>query len=138
MTLEGESADEQTTNEVARVYTQLIDCLNGGDYLRAYALFTDDYLQRNLSQEVIERLHATPVPMEQSTQSEFRGVLDVRLMANDQIGALVLVSNPQSGDTVIRTIMIREGDALRILDETPVETTGPDQSTGGAQGTPSA
>lgn len=138
MTLEGETADEQTTNEVAMVYTQLVDCLNQGDYLRAYALYTDDYLQRNLSEELISSLHATPVPVEESTQSEFRGVLDARLMEDDQIGALVLVSNPQSGDTVIRSILIRDGDHLRILDEMPVETTGPDQGSGSAQGTPSA
>src|SRR3954467_6289058 len=47
---EGEPADDATITGITSLYEQLVDCLNQGDYLRAYALYSDDYLLRNLSQ----------------------------------------------------------------------------------------
>ena len=50
---EGDVVDEETSAAVTALYQQLIACLNEGDFLRAYALYTDDYLVRNLSEEAI-------------------------------------------------------------------------------------
>lgn len=121
---EGEVADEQTAAGVSNLYEQLVACLNAGDFLRAYALYTDDYLVRNLSEEVITQLDATPEPRDESVQSEFGGLLDARLLDDGRIAALVMLTNPQSGDVVIHSILREEDGRLRIDDETVVESEG--------------
>jgi hypothetical protein len=119
---EGDMADEATVTAVSQLYEQLIACLNAGDFLRAYALYTDDYLVRNLSEEVITRLEATPVATDESMQSEFGGLLDARLMEDGRVAALVTISNPQSGDVLIHAILREEDGILRIDDEAVVES----------------
>jgi hypothetical protein len=119
---EGDMADEMTVAAVSALYEQLIACLNAGDFLRAYALYTDDYLVRNLSEEAITRLEATPVPSDESTRSEFGGLMDARLLQDGRVAALVTISNPQSGDVLIHAILREEDGRLRIDDEAVVES----------------
>ena len=119
---EGETADEATVAAVSELYEQLIACLNAGDFLRAYALYTDDYLVRNLSEEAITRLEATPVPSDESARSEFGGLMDARLLKDGRVAALVTISNPQSGDVLIHAILREENGRLRIDDEAVVES----------------
>lgn len=117
----GEPADEETIAAVTVLYQQLVDCLNAGDYLRAYALYTDDYLLRNLTAEAIGQLEATPVPSEAAMQTSFGSVLDARLLPDGRVAALVTTSNPQSGDIVIFATLRRDGDRLLIDEEQVVE-----------------
>ena len=132
---EGETADEATAAEVGALYEQLIACVNAGDFLRVYALYSDDYVQRNLSEELLSTLPATPVPSEQSMQSEFGGVLDARVLDDGRIAALVTTSNPQSGEVILFAILRRDSDRLRIDEEQVVEAETP---TAAAEGTPAA
>jgi hypothetical protein len=118
---EGDIADDATMAEISGLYVTLIDCLNRGDYLRVYALYTEDYLLRNLNAESLALLEATPVPVEESTRSEFGGVLDARVLDDGRIAALITTSNPLSGDIFIRSTLVREDDALRIDEEAVVE-----------------
>ena len=119
---EGDVVDEETSAAVTALYQQLIACLNEGDFLRAYALYTDDYLVRNLSEEAITRLEATPVATDESARSEFGGLLDARSVEEGRIAALVTISNPRSGDVLIYSILREEDGRLRIDDETVVES----------------
>jgi len=119
---EGEPADDATVTELTTLYQQLVDCLNQGDYLRAYALYSDDYLLRNLSQDQIAGMAATPVPTDESQRVSFGGVLDARMLEDGRVGALVTTRNAQTGDLIIFTIVRREGDQLLIDDEEVVET----------------
>ncbi|MBA3450111.1 MAG: hypothetical protein H0T18_02730 [Chloroflexia bacterium] len=64
---------------------------------------------------------ATPVPAAESTQSEFGGVLEARVLDDRRIGALVSTSNPQSGEVVVFALLRRDGDRLRIDDEQVVD-----------------
>jgi hypothetical protein len=129
-TLEGEAVEEAAIEAIDDLYQHLIACLNDGDFLRAYALYTDDYLLRNLSAEAIGQLDATPVPTEESTRSEFRGVIDARESDGGQIVALVMVNNPQSGDIIIRSTLTEGDDGLRIEDESIVEALDQGESAG--------
>lgn len=135
---EGESADEATVSEIGQLYQQLVGCLNAGDYLRAYAFYSDDYLRRNLSSDAINRLRATPVPVEQSQQSAFRGVLDARVTQEGQVVALVSVTNPQTGDVTIFSRLAREAGRWRIDDEMVVEAEIPGTPVAGSQATPTS
>jgi hypothetical protein len=118
---EGEAADEAVVAEVTTLYAQLLACLNAGDYLRAYALYSDEYLIRNLTEEAIERLAATPVPTDASMQTSFGSVLDARLLQDGRVAALVTLSNPQSGDIVLLATLRKNGDRLLIDEEQIVE-----------------
>ena len=127
---EGEVADDATVAEIAALYEQLVSCLNAGEFLRAYALYTDDYLVRNLSAEAIEGLSATPVPTEEAMRSTFGDVLDARMMDDGRVAALISTSNPQVGETIILAILTNEEGRWLIDDESVVEV--------GAQSTPGA
>jgi hypothetical protein len=118
---EGQPADSAIVAEVTTLYQHLIACLNAGDYLRAYALYSDEYLVRNLTADAIKSLGATPVPSQASTQSEFGSVLDARLIEDGRIAVLVTTSNPQSGDLVLFAVLRRDGDRLLIDEERVVE-----------------
>lgn len=122
---DGEAADETTTADVAALYATLIDCLNRADYLRAYALYSEEYLLANLSAETISQLEATPVPAEESTRTEFGGVLEARVRDDGAVVALVTTSNPNTGEVLIRTTMTREDEGLRIADEVIIEAETP-------------
>jgi hypothetical protein len=135
---EGQPVDDAADAEIEVLYQHLIACLNAGDYLRVYALYTDDYLTRNLSEEVLDNLGATPVPVEESTQSSFGGVLDARLLDNNRIAALISVSNPQTGDIIISSILERKEDRLRIDDETVVEAEIPGTPVDSVEATPAS
>jgi hypothetical protein len=119
---EGQPADDATVAEVTALYEQLVDCLNQGDYLRAYALYSDDYLLRNLSQGQIASMAATPVPVQESQRVSFGGILDARRLEDGRVGALITTHSEQAGDLVLFTIVRREGDQLLIDDEQVVET----------------
>jgi hypothetical protein len=118
---EGQPADSAVIAEVTTLYQHLIVCLNAGDFLRAYALYSDEYLVRNLTAEAINSLGATPVPTQASMQSEFGSVLDARLMEDGRIAVLVTTSNPQSGDLVLFAVLRRDGERLLIDEEEVVE-----------------
>ena len=122
---EGDAADEATTADVTALYATLIDCLNRADYLRAYALYSEEYLLANLSAETIGQLEATPVPVEESTRTEFGGVLEARVLDDGAIVALVTTSNPNTGEVLIRSTMTREDEGLRIADEVVIEAETP-------------
>lgn len=118
---EGEAADETVVAEVTTLYQQLIACLNAGEYLRAYALYTDEYLVQNLSDEILTNLAATPVSGENLPQSSFGGVRDVRVLADERIGALVTTRAEGSGELLLFAVLRRDGDRLRIDEEQVVE-----------------
>ncbi|MBA2596058.1 MAG: hypothetical protein M3Q50_11690 [Chloroflexota bacterium] len=132
---EGEPADEAVVGEVTALYEQLIACLNARDYLRVYALYSDEYLERNFSEEMLNTLAATPVPTEASTQSAFGGVREARILDDGRVGALITTSNPQSGEVVVFALLRRDGDRLRIDDEQVVDA---ETSPGTAEATPAA
>ena len=122
---DGEVADDATIAEVTALYETLIDCLNRADYLRAYALYSEEYLLVNLSADALAQLDATPVPVESSTQTAFGGVLDARVLEDGAIAALVTTNNPNTGELLIKSTMTREDDGLRITEEFVVEAATP-------------
>lgn len=118
---EGDPASEEAVMAVTTTYETLVACLNSGDFLRIYALYTDDYLIRNLNEEALQNLTATPAPSEESMQTEFGGVLDTRQLEDGRIMALVNMSNPQSGQVLIVGTLRQVDDRWLIDEETVVE-----------------
>ena len=119
----GDPASEEDVARITEVYGTLVDCLNSGDFLRISALYTDDYLQRNFSAEAIQNMEATPQAEGAETQSEFVAVQDARVLGDDRLGALVVTQNPETGEIVTYSELVRSGDQL-LIDKEEVVTIG--------------
>jgi hypothetical protein len=118
---EGQPAESAVVAEVTSLFEHLIACINAGDYLRVYALYSDEYLVRNLSADTINSLDATPAPTQESMQSAFGGVLDARQLEDGRIAALVTTRTAQSGDLLLFAVLRRDGERWLIDEERLVE-----------------
>lgn len=126
---EGEAASDEDVTQISAVYGTLVDCLNTGDFLRIAALYTDDYLQRNFSPEAIQAMEATPQAEGAETQSEFVAVQDARVLGDDRLAALIVTQNPETGEIVTYSELVRSGDAL-LIDKEELVTIGSATPTG--------
>ncbi len=136
--MQGEEADEATVQAVTQTYRELVACLNAGEFLRVYALYTDDYLRRTLTDRGIdpEQLQATPAPDQQETTA-LVGVSDVRQLTGGQVTARVeTTSSPEGTATVIQSVLEPVEDRLLIADETVVDAAA--ATPGAAGATPAA
>lgn len=118
---EGDEASEEDVAAVSALYQTFTDCVNSGDFLRVASLYTDQYLQQNLSPEQIESLEQTPEPTQASAQTEFVEVRDARYLDADRLAALVVTSNPQSGELQTYVELVRAGNGWLIDYSQPLE-----------------
>jgi hypothetical protein len=118
---EGDEASEEDLAAVARLYETFTECVNAGDFLRVASLYTDQYLQQHLSSEQIDSLDQTPVPTQDSAQTEFIEVRDARYLDADRLAALVVTSNPQTGDLQTYVELVRAGNGWLIDYSQPLE-----------------
>jgi plastocyanin len=121
--MEGEDADEATVQAVTQTYRELVACLNAGEFLRIYALYTDDYLRRTLADSGmdLQQLQATPAP-DQREATALVGVSDVRQLAGGQVTARVeTTSSPEGTASVIQGVLEQVDDRYLIADETVVD-----------------
>ena len=88
--LTGEPADEAVVEGVTATYRELVACLNAGDYLRIYALYTDEYVQRTLAEgeQDIEELEATPAA-DETGSTALVSVGKVRQLDDGRVAARV-------------------------------------------------
>lgn len=119
----GDPASEEDVAQITQVYGTLVDCLNTGDFLRISSLYTDDYLQRNFSADAIQNMDATPQAEGAETQTEFVAVQDARVLGDDRLGALIVTQNPDTGEIVTYSELVRSGDQL-LIDKEEVVTIG--------------
>src|SRR5918996_92483 len=136
--MEGEEADEATVQAVTQTYRELVACLNAGEFLRVYALYTDDYLRRTLGDSGmdLEQFEATPAP-DQREITALVGVSDVRQLVGGQVTARVeTTSSPEGVATVIQSVLEPVEDRLLIADEAVVEAAAATPEAAGA--TPAA
>ncbi len=119
----GDAASDEDVAQITQLYGTLVDCLNRADFLRISALYTDDYLQRNFSADAIREMDATPQAEGAETQSEFVAVQDARVLGDDRLAALIVTQNPETGEIVTYSELVRSGDTLQI-DKEEVVTIG--------------
>jgi len=130
--MEGEDADEATVQAVTHTYRELVACLNAGEFLRVYALYTDDYLRRTLNDSGIdlEQIQATPAPDRQEATA-LVSVSDVRQLAGGLIAARVeTTSSPEGTSSVIQGVLEPVEDRYLIADETVVDAAAATPATG--------
>jgi hypothetical protein len=119
----GDPASDEDVAQITQLYGTLVDCLNRADFLRISALYTDEYLQRNFSADAIRDMDATPQAEGAETQSEFVAVQDARVLGDDRLAALIVTQNPETGEIVTYSELVRSGDTLQI-DKEEVVTIG--------------
>jgi hypothetical protein len=120
---EGEPADAATTTAVTSILHQLFACANGGDFLRVFALYTDDFLRDFLAgtpvnDEVIALFTASPVPL---PEQELRVIIrfgDVQILPDGRAGVVVVLDEPDDPRTEEPDYVIlkRDGDHW-LIDE---------------------
>ena len=132
--MQGEDADEAAVQAVTQTYRELVACLNAGEFLRVYALYTDDYLRRTLNDSGIdvEQLQATPAPGGQE-MTALVGVSEVRQIAGGRVTARVeTASSPEGTTSVIQGVLEPVEDRYLIADETVVDATAATPAAGAA------
>src|SRR5829696_5407346 len=121
--MQGEDADEATVQAVNQTYREVVACLNAGEFLRVYALYTGDYLRRTLNDSGIdlEQIQTTPAPDRQQ-MTALAGVSDVRQLAGGRVTARVeTMSSPEGTSSVIQGVLEPVDDRYLIADETVVD-----------------
>ena len=123
--MQGEDVDEATVQKVTQTYRQLVACLNAGDFLRVYALYTDDYLRRTL--QTVE-LMSSPVPGHASARSTGNDGARRRERCSSArrwpvTARVETISSPDGVSTVIQAALEPVGDRLLIEDETVADVT---------------
>ncbi|MDQ3412344.1 MAG: nuclear transport factor 2 family protein [Chloroflexota bacterium] len=97
----GEPADSTTVTAITATIVEAYACFNAGDYLAAFALYSDDALQRFTAQgpfteDIAAFFLATPEPFPEDFRSSVLAVRDVRVLADGRVGALVDTNDPTS------------------------------------------
>jgi plastocyanin len=136
--MEGEEADEATIQAVTQTYRELVACLNAGEFLRIYALYTDDYLRRTLADSGmdLQQIQATPAP-DQREATALVGVSDVRQIAGGRVIVRVeTTSSPEGTVSVVQGVLEPVEDRFLIADETVVDAAAATPQAAGA--TPAA
>jgi plastocyanin len=136
--MEGEDADEATVQAVTQTYRELVACLNAGEFLRIYALYTDDYLRRTLADSGmdLQQLQATPAPDRQEATA-LVGVSEVRQLAGGRVTVRVeTTSSPEGTASAVQSVLEQVEDRYLIADETVVDAAAATPQASGA--TPAA
>lgn len=119
--LVGDPADEATVEAVTATYRELVACLNAGDYLRIYALYTDAYLQRTVADGGVdmEAIMATPAT-DATGSTALVSVSNVRRLEDGRVAARVETSDEATTGTVIVDAVLVEADERYLIDASEV------------------
>ncbi len=95
----GEPADSATATAITATIVEAYACFNAGDYLAAFALYSDDALQRFTEQEpftedIAAFFLATPEAFPENFRSSVLAVRDARVLPDGRVGALVDTNDP--------------------------------------------
>jgi hypothetical protein len=124
----GEAADAATTAAVSDVTRQLYARLNGGDTLRALALFTDPAAGRFLASRpdlVLSPANATPPACPPEAQVAIVSVTDVRVQPDGRVFAFVTQDDPTrppNGPEPIYVLFTKQDDHWLIDDFQPLSS----------------
>jgi hypothetical protein len=99
----GYPAGRERALEVTATLTEIMACLNAGDFLRAMALFTDDGLRRFMgpwaaegpwTEADVRQFATTAVPLAADEQQTLLGVANVARLDDGRLTAFALIDDP--------------------------------------------
>ena len=108
------------TSISATVY-ELQACFNAGDFRRAFALVTDDFLRDfaekgSLTAQDIAFFVAEPTPTPIEDRPLLLAVTDVSVLRGGRVGAFVVTDSPFTGPDTVYMIFTQQGDRW-LVDE---------------------
>jgi hypothetical protein len=120
---EGEPADEETVTAVTTSLYEALACLNTGNFLTAFAFFSEDFQRRDLQEFPITEadvayFEATPQALPAEMHASLLAVREVRVLEDGRVGALVeTIFRDEAPDLQVDFIIfVQEGDRW-LLDE---------------------
>ena len=122
---EGEPADTATVAAITATAVEAYACFNAGDYLRAFALYSDGALlrfaeQAPFTEDIAAFFLATPQAFPEEFRSSVLAVREARVLPDGRVGALVDTDDPTSppeGTDVDFVIFVEQGGRYLIDEE---------------------
>ena len=126
----GAPADPETAAAVTATIRQLFACTNAGDFLRVYALFTDDFLRAflagtPLTADVQAYFAATPVPLPTDQRRVIVRFEEAQQLADGRVGVVVVLDKPDDPRTEEPDYVILVEAGGRWLVDAVIEDGGP-------------
>lgn len=95
----GSAVDEATAAAVRATLRELFACTNAGDFLRVFALFTDDFLRSffvgtPFSDEVAAFIGASPQPLPDEERRVIVRLGEPRLLDDGRVGVPIVLDEP--------------------------------------------
>lgn len=87
---EGLPVSDIVAIEIERVIVEIFACLNGGEPLRSYTLYTDDYLRQILAGADLVAL-STPLPLDPEERTTILEIRDLRELPDGRVSATVVL-----------------------------------------------
>lgn len=93
---QGEPADEATVAGIEATVTEVLACFNAGDFLRAFALYSDELIGDfgAIPDEDIAFIEASPVAIAEEQQLTLVSIENVRVLEDGRAVAIVTVDDP--------------------------------------------
>jgi len=118
---QGEPVDPGTIAVIEGVVQQSWAC-SRIDTLRAFALYTDDFLRGIAPPEgerdmALSGLDVTPAPDELTPAATVSGASEARMLPDGRVGALVTITHPDGFPTVIFYVLEQQPDGRWLIDE---------------------
>ena len=120
---EGEPADEETVAAVTATLREALACLNTGNFLTAFAFFSEDFQRRDLEEFPITEadvafFEATPQALPAEWHASLLAVREARVLEDGRVGALVETIFPdEAPGAQVDFIIFVEEDGRWLLDE---------------------
>jgi hypothetical protein len=118
----GQAADEATTDAITTTVYELFSCFAAGDFLRAYAYFTDDLARQfgpepgTTREDAAAFVEASPVPAAEGEQGAILAVTDAMILDDGRVGAFV-VDTSVDGTFTVYAIFEEQEDGRYLVDE---------------------
>jgi hypothetical protein len=100
----GQPADDETASAVVATLRQVFACTNAGDYLRVFALFSDDFLRdffvaTPMAGEVTALFAAPPQPLPAEQQRIIVRIGKVEMLGDGRAGVVIVLDEPDDPRT---------------------------------------
>jgi len=98
---DGEPVDAAIAEALETTVRESLVCRNEGDFLRAYALFSDRFVAALLGPpdaidpDLVARLSAPPTPVAKADRLSFGSLSEARRLADGRVGAIVVTQNAE-------------------------------------------
>ncbi len=119
----GEPVDEETAAAIEATLRELFACTNAGDFLRVYALFTDDFVRdffvgTPITPEVEAFLSAPPQPLPGDQRRVIVRLGEARMLPDGRVGVPIVLDEPDDPriEEPDYAILVRAGDGW-LVDE---------------------